>query len=117
MDVAFGAEPYVVALHIVPLSPESDQEYITRKAGEHGVSAKKILKPIKCESGFRHEGLYGDGGRAYGIAQFHRPTFESFKKKANMPTANYFNKYDQIDLMAWAFKVGYANHWTCFRKI
>lgn len=74
------------------------------------------IRTLRCESNMRHEGIYGDGGRAYGIAQFHKPTFNSFKKTANLPELEYKDREDQIQLMGWAFRNNLKHHWTCARK-
>ena len=90
-------------------------EYYAQK---YEVSAQEMMVTLKCESGYRHEGVYGDSGLAYGIAQFHEATFNSFKKTAGMPELEYKNMNDQIHLMAWAFGQGekLKRHWTCYTK-
>lgn len=83
----------------------------------YGIDPVLAVEVLKCESGFNHEGLYGDGGRAYGVAQFHKGTFEWFKKDAGRPDLEYTSATDQIELFAWAVKNGRASHWTCWRDI
>ena len=85
-------------------------------ASLYGVSTEEMMVTLKCESGYRHEGVYGDSGLAYGIAQFHEATFNSFRKTAGMPELEYKDRNDQIHLMAWAFSRGLKRHWTCWTK-
>ncbi len=75
------------------------------------------LKTILCESDLKHEGIYGDNKKAYGIAQFHKPTFDMFKKEAGAEYLNYFKENDQIELFSWAIANGKQKHWTCYTKI
>lgn len=91
-------------------------EIVDRYALQYGSSSEEIMITLKCESGYRHEGVYGDSGLAYGIAQFHEATFNSFKKTAGMPELEYKDRTDQIQLMAWAFSKGLKRHWTCATK-
>jgi hypothetical protein len=77
---------------------------------------RKALKIIQCESSCRHD-VYGDKGLAYGIAQFHKPTFNEFKLKAGRPELNYKSEEDQIWLLKWAIENGRTRHWTCARKL
>ena len=96
-------------------------------AGESGESVldydwrveKEAMQIVMCESGGRHEGLWGDMDKpypAYGIAQFQRRTFEYFKKLAGRPELKWKNKDDQLWLLRWAIKNGHARHWSCYKK-
>ncbi len=75
---------------------------------------KKMHKVIECESNYKHEG-YGDGGKAYGIAQFHKPTFLWLSKNAGLKL-KYRNRGHQILLLKWAIENGKGNYWTCYRR-
>lgn len=83
----------------------------------YGVDPIPALEVLKCESGLRHSGVYGDQGAAYGVAQFHRPTFEMFKREIGASYLDYKDLDSQIELFVWALKNGKASHWTCARKI
>lgn len=87
-------------------------------AAKYGVDVDVLSRVIMCESGFRHDGVFGDSGKAYGIAQFHKPTFEMWNKERGVDL-DYYNLEDQLDLMAWAFSKGelYKKHWTCYSKL
>lgn len=70
---------------------------------------------IKCESqGI--ENAIGDGGLAYGVAQFHRETF-NWMCKLSGKNLNYYNAQHQKELLRWALENGYQRHWTCYSKV
>ena len=79
----------------------------------------EMAATIQGESGFRHEGIYGDQGKAYGIGQFHEPTFYGFAKEMGLEGAEYKALDDQLKVMAWAFTQGEEKkrHWTEWRKL
>lgn len=68
---------------------------------------------INCESGGRHE-IYGDNGRAYGIAQFHEETFEEMAAQAGCEGCRYTERIDQLRLLSWAYDNGKINKWSCY---
>jgi len=70
---------------------------------------------IKCESS-GIENAVGDGGLAYGVAQFHRETF-NWMCKLSGKNLNYYNAQDQKELLRWALEAGYQRHWTCYAKV
>lgn len=89
---------------------------------DYGISEVQLRSTLKCESGFKHEGLFGDGGDAYGIAQFHFRTFYGYRKLAieqGYPFENfqYENREDQLELMSWAFLNGKQRAWTCWTRL
>lgn len=69
------------------------------------------INTIKCESSFQHDGLYGDHGLAYGIAQFHEDTFKQFCE------GDYKNMQDQLNCAAQMINRGLGNHWSCYKRI
>ncbi|MBI5742592.1 MAG: hypothetical protein HZA25_02010 [Candidatus Niyogibacteria bacterium] len=93
----------------------STAEMVKLYAKTYGANETSMLATLKCESELKHES-YGDGGLAYGIAQFHEATFNEFKELAGLPELDYRSKEDQIQLMAWAFAHDSAFHWSCWRK-
>jgi hypothetical protein len=76
---------------------------------------KEKLNIIICESGGR-KGIWGDGGKSHGCAQFQRPTFTWMKKEAKRPDLQWKKWADQLWLLDWALRHGYGKHWTCYRK-
>lgn len=89
---------------------------VEQASTKYGVSEDLLHSIIKCESGYRVD-VYGDGGKAFSLLQFHKPTFEMFKKQAGMEQLSYTSWEDQIELGAWAFANGKQSHWTCFSKL
>lgn len=79
---------------------------------ETRVAAAEI---IECESNGRHDGVWGDGGQSYGIAQFKKGTFDYLKKKAGEEGFEWKRREDQLALLRWALKNGYGGHWACYR--
>ena len=71
---------------------------------------------LTCESNIRHKGIWGDGGKSYGIAQFQLATFKDLREKAGRPELRWKNRDDQIWLLDWALRNGYGRYWTCFQK-
>lgn len=54
-----------------------------------------------------------DNGKAVGICQFHKPTWEMFRREMGLSTVDERANPDKaIRTMVWAFKNGYGNHWT-----
>lgn len=76
-----------------------------------------IESVILCESGGRHEGVWGDNGKAYGIAQFWEKTFYWFADMAGLENPDWYNKEQQLYLLEWGLRNGYAHHWTCWQKL
>lgn len=74
-----------------------------------------LEKIVYLESGWR-DNVYGDKNKAYSLAQFHKTTFEQFKKEAEMDYLEYENPYNQLTLLVWAFENNYQKHWTTFQK-
>lgn len=77
----------------------------------------KLDLVVKCESGYKHQGLWGDIDYhypAYGIAQFQERTFKELAQKASLEGASIYNKADQTWLLNWAIENGYGKYWTCY---
>lgn len=84
---------------------------------KYQVDIRTLLKLKFCESGIHGMKARGDGGRAYGIFQYHLPTWERFSKEYG-EKLDINSEWDQVKLTAWALSKGYANHWyTCSKKI
>ena len=83
----------------------------------YGSDIETLKRVANCESGYKHnperaKTILGDGGRAYGTFQFHRPTFEMFSERLGEPLEYDFWQ-DHIKLASWAFANNQAHHWTC----
>jgi hypothetical protein len=75
---------------------------------------KQKLSIILCESGCKHTGVWGDGGKSYGIAQFKYKTFCELRTEAGLPALRWKNRDDQVRLLDWALRHGYGKYWTCY---
>lgn len=76
-----------------------------------------VHKITMCESHRHHKNVWGDGGKAYGIAQFHEETFYRFAKQAHLKHMHWKNEVDQIVLLNWALDHGHSKSWTCFKIV
>lgn len=76
-----------------------------------------ILSIIACESSGRHDNVWGDNGRSYGIAQFQERTFYNLAKKSGMQGLKWEDRKAQIRLLSWAVKNGHGKEWTCYNKL
>ena len=70
---------------------------------------------IACESGWQHHGVWGDHGRAYGAAQFHKATYYELARKYGYVGGHWKNLQDQIVVLDLAILNGDAKkHWACW---
>lgn len=76
-----------------------------------------IADIVACESSGRHKGLWGDGGKSYGIAQFQKNTFYYLAKKAGVSGLKWKSREDQLWLLRWSIDNGYGDNWTCYQKL
>ena len=77
---------------------------------KYGLDYDQLNAVIQCESSLRTD-QYGDSMKAFGIAQFHKETFDLFCN------GDYYNYEAQLDCMGKMFSQGLANHWSCFKKL
>ncbi len=87
-----------------------------RKARFEIAIEREKLSILACESGIRHEGIWGDGGKSYGVAQFQYATFKDLRTQAGRPDLHWTNMQDQLWLLDWALRNGYGRYWTCYRR-
>ena len=107
--VAYQQEFEVMAA-LVEETPKARIRYWAEK---YGVSVYQMTETCRCESGFKHKGLYGSAGE-YGIAQFLLTTFLQYRPRPNM---EYMDLDDQLEVMAYMFSLGEQRHWTCWRVL
>lgn len=107
--------------NLYALDKEHVRYFVAEQGLRHGghVGAQESLKTVKCESSF-HVTALGDGGLAYGPAQFHEASFYRMLEAAIADGEPFFgfsykNPADQIQLMAWALDNGYGEEWTCWK--
>lgn len=91
--------------------------------GSHAADADLKLRIMVCESGLKHD-AWGDDGKSFGIAQFRKETFYEFSVKAEklmrkvkMWPPRWENPQHQVVLLDWGLDNGYANRWTCYKKV
>lgn len=92
-------------------------------AGSIQAEEKFLIETINlviCESGNKHEGVWGDNGKAYGRFQFWKIGFYDLVEK----TDNQDLKLDWQDPthQYFVYKEAYkkqivSKYWTCYRKI
>ena len=112
------SEAQVIPPPVSSLSDTADKETIIEAirevAKKYLVDESQLLQTIKCESGFRHAGVFGDwnGDKhlAYGLAQFHQPTFNEFCE------GSYYSAEDQLECMAQMFANKKQFHWSCWKR-
>lgn len=75
----------------------------------------QVYAVISCESQWV-ETAVGDGGKAYGLAQFHKPTWEWLCKLSGK-NLDYYNPQHQIELLSWALENNRSYLWTCVRRL
>lgn len=90
---------------------------IVYHAKAQGVNEEQMLKVSFCESSYKQNAV-GDGGKALGVFQYHKPTFDRYASWMG-EKLDYTSAEDQIKLTAWIWK----NHpeekraWTCYTKM
>lgn len=72
---------------------------------------------MTCESGRKHNGVWGDHGKSYGILQYKKETFFAHARQAGLSNADWQNQWHQIYLFKWAVTHGKGNDWTCYRRL
>mgnify|MGYP001607984416 CR=1 FL=1 len=92
------------------------KELIEFYADMYGVKREVALKVAQCESEFKTTAV-GDSGKAYGVFQFHKPTFTEFSQKFGDESLEYKNVEHSIELAMWAISHGMGHHWTCYRNL
>ena len=84
-------------------------QYAYIRAVDADIDPAKFLKLIDLESGW-DKNILGDKGKAFGLLQFWRGTFDSFAKEYGL-VGTYKNPYSQILLASRMFDDGLWHHW------
>jgi hypothetical protein len=80
----------------------------------------KLVALAKCESQlypFARGDHNGKKYKAYGLLQFHEPTFLAFAARYGVQDPDWYSATQQIDLAKKMVDDGYGKLWTCWRKI
>ncbi len=96
---------------------EDEAEAVIRHRIELLLTTQSI---IMCESGGKHDGVWGDSNLkypVYGIGQFQERTFYWLAKQAGFKKVSWKKVDDQLRLLLWAVDNGYAGLWTCYRRV
>jgi hypothetical protein len=104
----------------VPSCVSADvREMATCYAELYGADIKVVNLVLNDESKFTcvPKG-HNDGGRAFGPAQFHKPTFERHAKLMG-EKLDYYSCSDQVKLFTWVFanRTKEKCEWTLYKKI
>lgn len=93
-------------------------EWQARRQIEADILFVRILEEIiQRESSGKHDGIWGDAGKSYGIAQFQEKTFYWLAEKAGLQNPDWKDETQQIALLAWAVKNGHGGLWTAVRQM
>lgn len=93
-------------------------EWQARKQIEDDILFVRVLEEIiQRESSGKHDGIWGDEGKSYGIAQFQESTFYWLAEKADLQDPDWKDESQQITLLAWAVKNGYGGLWTAVKQM
>jgi len=77
---------------------------------KYGLDYEQIKNIAVCESGLNNTQI-GDSGKARGIFQFWKSTFDKHCQ------GNYLSASDQIKCFAQMFVSKHEKEWTCFKKL
>lgn len=80
-------------------------------ASRHGVSAEWLIDVMMCESGGNPHAVNPQTGDS-GLFQYQPSTFWTFSGMSGI-SGDLWDPYVQIEMTAWAFANGYADHWVC----
>ena len=84
-------------------------KYAVERSVDESINTKKFLTLIDCESGWNKKAI-GDNGKANGLAQFWRGTFDTYKKIYGL-VGEYKNPLSQINLASSMISDGGIGHW------
>lgn len=103
----------------IALKDKTIQEQVEYWAKFYDIDKERMLKVIKCESGFNPNAIhYNDGGKgkhSVGLMQFQKSTFDLWEKKLG-EDLDYYSYYDQIKLASFMWSKNQMNQWTCYAK-
>lgn len=103
-------------LEVIVINKTYIDEKVNQFSDMYGIDSKLVSKVIECESKYDHTNL-GDGGRAFGVMQYHKASFLRHAKLMGEPNLDYYSTYDQIKVGTWALANGHAREWTSYRAI
>ena len=98
-----------------PISSVTHSKALLSQIGTEDVDSL-IQCLIRYESSGNQDAI-GDNGRAIGVLQFHKPTFDAYSQRYGLKLDRY-NENDQIRLARLMLKENINNlrHWTVYPK-
>ena len=92
--------------------------YLWETADKYNVDYEKMWNLIQCESAWNPQ-AEGDEGKAFGLLQFHKPTFEFYCDKYKHSDYSYYNPENQITLAVEMISNGLGKeHWkNCSQQL
>ena len=85
------------------------KEAIAETADKYLIDKSQLLAVIHCESDFKIKAV-GDKGKAYGLLQFHKTTFDGFCQ------GDYYSPKDQLECAGQMWQIPRLKlHWSCFK--
>lgn len=78
---------------------------------EYGLNEKIVMSVIQCESRYDAQASGGDSGLAYGIAQFHKATFDEYC------TGSYYSPADQLNCLGKMWQMRQQKQWGCWDRL
>jgi len=103
-----------------PTEEISKGKWVSKEAIESAVRQEYpenpdyLLAVINCESGLDNTKI-GKAGEV-GLSQFKIGTWNAFNRQRGTDL-DIYNPYHQVELMAWSFRNGLQNHWSCIKLI
>lgn len=97
------------------IQKSTTKELIKKYAEVYNVNDKVMLAMMNCESSGNQSAI-GDGGRAYGIYQYHNGTWERLEDKIGKDM-DITSEHDQVQMTAYALSQGMGSQWTSYRSI
>ena len=96
---------------------EESLEPIIQKYSERYSVRASLVRCIIFKESSNNANAVGDKGKAVGCAQFHLPTFQSFRKQMGESQEDTRTNPDHsIATLSWALSKGLGNHWTPFKR-
>jgi len=94
----------------VSVSESTLKGYLYELCLKYELDYQLLEDVITCESGWNVNAV-GDSGKAVGLAQFWRGTFNQYC------AGDYKNPFAQLNCFAEMMYNGKEKHWTCYRKV
>ena len=95
-------------------SPDEVQQSVVDAAERYGVSSWLLLAVARCESPGLNPYLTGRAGEL-GLFQLHPRGLQTLFYQVGY--SDVWDYTQQADFAGWAFSIGLAHHWSCYRIV